>query len=183
MGSSFDNVITTLEGDDYVSAGAGNDRIKTGNQLTTDSHDDTDTAVGGPGNDTLHSLGGNDILQGGGGNDFLSRLNDGGGHLEGGPGNDYLFANTSPESTEANVPPQDERMEGGTGLDLIRVLAPASTAPPARTRHRHRSLHLGTPTPLDFDLTGLEAYAFNGGTWQVGDPADVTSSTRGPRPR
>ncbi len=131
-GSRFNDSISVQGGADNVSAGAGNDTIVTYRELIPSPPDeDPDQAIGGPGNDVLRSLGGHDVLKGGQGNDTLYRTADGGGRVEGGLGNDFVRADTTPDSTAANVPAEGEHVDGGGGADLVWVLHQTDPVPPA----------------------------------------------------
>lgn len=100
-GTSKNELIVALEGDDTVDAGSGNDCVVGGvgnNKLT-----------GGSGNDVLSALSGNDKMDGGSGNDkvFSGLGND---TLIGGSGNDILNGETGNDSAD-----------GGTGADICVV--------------------------------------------------------------
>ncbi|TNF21131.1 MAG: type I secretion protein [Rhodobacteraceae bacterium] len=109
----------TDDGRDWVSGGAGNDSIMTG--------DDSDTVYGGEGNDTLDSGIDDDWVEGGEGDDSIL-----GGHgsdtIYGDGGDDYIDAgaessgllySNEPDATDP-VPENDtDYVEGGDGNDTI----------------------------------------------------------------
>jgi Ca2+-binding RTX toxin-like protein len=139
-------VISTKEGDDWVTGsifpdtiwgGAGNDLVfGEGGDDYIDGEGGDDRLYGGAGNDTLYGRDNDDLLSGGSGNDFLWGEADDD-HLEGGSGNDYLNGGEGDDvlygySSYAGhypghpaVPPgpyyhnDDDMLVGGAGNDTI----------------------------------------------------------------
>ena len=116
----------TLNGDDYLKLGGGND------QFWADAGNDTllgenghDTLRGGDGNDTLNGGWGRDRLYGDAGNDRISggRMNDvaygGGGNdvLFGDNGNDRLFGGDGDDRLRGGL--HRDTLDGGTGNDTL----------------------------------------------------------------
>lgn len=114
---SFNDIIYSGNGDDYVDA-------KTGNDLVHGQNGD-DKIFGGTGNDSLYGdagadslYGGDgvDLLDGGDGNDYL----DGGADndaLDGGAGNDTLFGGTGNDALNGGA--DDDYLDGGDGADTL----------------------------------------------------------------
>lgn len=117
VGTSGDDVLAGVGGNDRILGGAGDDTISGRNgddRLLGD--DGSDTLKGGSGNDALRGGEGGDTLSGGAGNDGLGggagndKLNGNGGRdiLGGGSGNDRLFGGNG-----------DDLLKGGLGNDIL----------------------------------------------------------------
>lgn len=111
----------SLDGDDYLVLGGGNDRFSAGKG--------NDTMLGEAGDDVLYGRSGNDLISGGGGRDKLIG-NDGddrllGGlrddTLIGGYGNDRLLGNKGGDTLYGDS--GDDRLVGGAGNDFLRGAA------------------------------------------------------------
>lgn len=104
---------------DFVSGGAGNDTIITG--------DDEDDISGGAGNDTINAGFDDDSIEGGAGDDFIVG-GEGSDKIDGGTGNDTIYGGLDPSFPDAlNIPdsidlvPDNGRdlIHGGDGNDTI----------------------------------------------------------------
>lgn len=127
VGTSYDDVLSTGDGDDVVALGEGRDTV------VTAAGDDI--VCGGPGNDNI-KLGvgadrafghkGQDVINGGGGNDRLEgsqhrdKLNGGGGSdlVKGGSGNDTLNGGNGPDTLLGGS--QDDLLNGNKGNDDLK---------------------------------------------------------------
>ncbi|MBI5109772.1 MAG: tandem-95 repeat protein, partial [Rhodocyclales bacterium] len=107
-GSTGNDRIQGLGGDDTLSGGLGNDLVE-GGDGSDSLHGDggSDTLSGGAGSDQLFGDGGNDVLRGG----------DGGDTLDGGLGNDRLEAGAGNDSLTGGD--GSDTLSGGAGNDTL----------------------------------------------------------------
>lgn len=107
-GFTFDNLITTFGGNDYIEAGRGDDIVFAGKG--------DDIVFGGSGNDLIFGEDGNDFLVGGTGNDvvFGGKGND---FIDGGEGADRLFGGDGNDIILGGS--GNDVIEGGRGNDLV----------------------------------------------------------------
>ncbi|WP_224823640.1 Hint domain-containing protein [Cognatishimia sp. MH4019] len=116
--------IASLDGDDVINAGGGDDQVfGGGGDDTIDGDQGQDRIFGGTGNDVIDGGQGNDRLYGNEGDDTISggqgqdRLfgGDGDDTLDGGDGNDRVFGEDGDDTLVGG--PGNDRLRGGEGDD------------------------------------------------------------------
>ncbi|MEZ0315653.1 MAG: beta strand repeat-containing protein [Methylophilaceae bacterium] len=116
FGGDGDDFLNGQSGADTISGDAGNDTITGGQPGNTFA----DSLSGGEGNDSITGGGGNDTMDGGNGNDILVGTSGGDDSMTGGTGDDAFFFQ-SPDSNSAVVLNAADTIDGGDGIDSLRV--------------------------------------------------------------
>lgn len=108
IGSNFDDILVSIDGEDLLVGGNGNDYLESGGGK--------DILIGGGGNDTLLGCNGSDNLMGDAGADLI----DGGADADGvfgGDGNDNLFGNRGDDGLSGED--GNDTLTGGQGFDTL----------------------------------------------------------------